>query len=266
MKFSEFDKQMRVYENFLDKTIEPNTYFVARLDGRGFSNFTENTLSLEKPFSDRFKELMVLTTLELMNSGFEVIYGYTQSDEISLLFKKDTTVFSRKVRKYNSTLAGTASAVMSMMTRHIATFDCRIIPVPNIETVIDYFRWRQEDCQRNALNGYCYWELKKSGSTSHAADSRLRGLGYDEKVKLLLGMGIDWNDVPQWQKNGIGFSYSEEKHDGLNPITGETNSVTRRTIDVKYDLPAGKDYGALIESIINKDSEHSQDTEEIHII
>ena len=46
-----------------------------------------------------------------MECGFRVIYAYTESDEISLLFAPEETTFGKKVRKYNSILAGEASAV-----------------------------------------------------------------------------------------------------------------------------------------------------------
>ena len=44
---------------------------------------------------------MVDTVKALMNYGFRVIYGYTESDEISLLFHPEENTFARKVRKYN---------------------------------------------------------------------------------------------------------------------------------------------------------------------
>ena len=41
------------------------------------------------------------------------ICKYTQSDEISLMFHRDETLFDRKLRKYNSVLAGEASVSFS---------------------------------------------------------------------------------------------------------------------------------------------------------
>lgn len=54
-------------------------------------------------------------------------------------------------------------------------FDCRIIPLPNIERIQDYFLWRQEDAHRNALNAHCYWLLRKEGLTAQQATSQLEG-------------------------------------------------------------------------------------------
>lgn len=56
-----------------------------------------------------------------MNCGFNVIYGYTESDEISLLFHPQENSFSRKFRKFNSVLAGEASAKFSILLKLIST-------------------------------------------------------------------------------------------------------------------------------------------------
>jgi len=46
---------------------------------------------------------MVTTVEHLMQCGFRVIYGYTQSDEISLLFHRDETAFD--ANSVNTTLS-----------------------------------------------------------------------------------------------------------------------------------------------------------------
>ena len=161
MTFDELDKKMRVYEQSLDQVIDKSKYLVARLDGRGFTKLTKEVCNFEAPFDSRFRDMMVNTVYELMNCGFHVIYGFTESDEISLLFHPREETFGRKVRKYNSVLAGVASAAFSLQLGGIAGFDCRIIPLPDIERVKDYFLWRQEDAHRNALNSHCYWAMRK---------------------------------------------------------------------------------------------------------
>ena len=71
---------------------------------------------------------MTKTVEALMDCGFRVVYGFTESDEISLLFAPEDNAFGRKVRKYNSTLAGEASAAFSLALGQVATFDCRVVP------------------------------------------------------------------------------------------------------------------------------------------
>ncbi len=67
-------------------------------------------------------------------ADFRVVYGFTESDEISLLFATGENVW-QKVRKYNSTLAAEASASFSLALGTAATFDCRMVPLPTLERV-----------------------------------------------------------------------------------------------------------------------------------
>ena len=60
----------------------------------------------------------------------------------SLLFAPNEQLFGRKLRKYNSTLAGEAGAKFSLLIGDMATFDCRISQLPDVELVVNYFRWR----------------------------------------------------------------------------------------------------------------------------
>lgn len=97
MDFELFDKKMRVFEESLDQTIVPEMYMVARIDGRSFTKLTKVKCDFEAPFDVRFRDMMVETLKHLMDCGFRVVYGYTQSDEISLLFHKDETAFSYRI-------------------------------------------------------------------------------------------------------------------------------------------------------------------------
>lgn len=79
MNFDELDKKMRVYEQSLDQVILPETYMVARLDGRGFTKLTKEICKFEAPFDERFRDLMVNTVEALMDCGFRIAYGFTNS-------------------------------------------------------------------------------------------------------------------------------------------------------------------------------------------
>ena len=83
MNFNELDTIMRVYETAHDYSVLPNIYMVARLDGRNFTRLTKDTHKFKAPFDEKFRDYMISTVEHLMNCGFKVIYGYTQSDEIS---------------------------------------------------------------------------------------------------------------------------------------------------------------------------------------
>lgn len=60
---------------------------------------TKEVCDFERPFDARFRDMMLETTKHLMTFGFGVIYGYTQSDEISLLMPANEPAFGRRVRK-----------------------------------------------------------------------------------------------------------------------------------------------------------------------
>ncbi len=119
MNFDELDKKMRVYEQSLDQVLLPETYMVARLDGRGFTRLTKEICKFEAPFDERFRDMMIQTTEAVMSCGFRVVYAFTESDEISLLFDKDEDTFGRKVRKYNSTLAGEAKQTCGFQSKNV---------------------------------------------------------------------------------------------------------------------------------------------------
>lgn len=203
MKFDDLDKKMRVFETAADLCVLPNMYMVARLDGRSFTRLTKEVCQFEAPFDERFRDLMVATTESLMTCGFRVLYAYTESDEISLLFDTEEQLFGRKLRKYNSTLAGEASAQFSLKLGQLARFDCRISQLPSTELVVDYFRWRNEDAARDALNSWCYWTLRKEGQNEQQATKGLLGLSVSQKNELLFQYGINFNDLPNWQKRGV---------------------------------------------------------------
>lgn len=246
MKFDELDEKMRVFETAADYCVPPGIYMVARIDGRSFTRLTKELCQFEAPFDERFRDLMVATTEALMNCGFRVVYAYTESDEISLLFAQDENLFGRKLRKYNSTLAAEASARFSLLLGQVATFDCRISQLPNAELVVDYFRWRNEDAARNALNAYCYWKLRAAGKTVRQATSQIEGLSVAEKNELLFQQGVNFNDVPNWQKRGVGLYWEAYDKPAVNPQTGEQVAARRQRIKRDFDLPMKEAYGEFI--------------------
>ena len=250
MLFEELDKKMRVYEQSLDQVIPPGIYIVARLDGRGFTRLTKEICKFEAPFDIRFRDMMIRTAKALMDCGFRVVYGYTESDEISLLFDTDEDTFGRKVRKYNSTLAGEASAAFSLQLGQAAAFDCRLIPLPNEERVLDYFRWRQEDAHRNSLNSYCYWTLRNEGWSIKDATAELEGRSVSYKNELLFSCGINYDKLPNWQKRGVGIWKETYEKEGFDPVKGETVTAQRNRVKVCEELPRGDEYAGLISSFI----------------
>jgi tRNA(His) 5'-end guanylyltransferase len=251
MKFNELDQTMRIFETAHDHCVLPGLYMVARLDGRGFTRLTREVHNFAAPFDERFRDHMVATVEHLMSCGFRVLYGYTQSDEISLLFHPEETTFNRKLRKYNSILAGEASAAFALRLGAPATFDCRISQLPNAQRVVDYFRWRSEDAHRNALNSHCYWRLRQEGQSVGAATSALEGLSVAAKNELLFQRGINFNDLPRWQKRGVGVYWQSVEKVGFNPLQQQETLVTRRRLQIDRELPMKEAYDGFVALLLH---------------
>lgn len=246
MKFDELDARMRVFETASDHCVLPGMFMAARIDGRSFTKLTKEVHAFEAPYDVRVRDMMVATSEHLMGCGFRVVYAYTQSDEISLLFHPDENTFGRKTRKYLSVIAGEASARFSLLLGDLATFDCRIIELPNAELVRDYFRWRNEDASRNALNAHCYWALRKEGQSVEQATDALKRLSVAEKNELLFRRGLNFNDVPNWQKRGTGIYWETYRKEGRNPATGQAVEAERRRLKVDFELPMKDAYGEFV--------------------
>ena len=250
MNFDELDAKMRAYETSIDQCILSDMYLVAMIDGRSFSRLTKEICDFEAPFDVRFRDMMINTVKGLMDCGFRVVYGFTESDEISLLFHIDEQTFGRKVRKYNSILAGVASATFSLQLGQVAAMDCRLIPLPNIERVQDYFLWRQEDAHRNALNSHCYWLLRKEGMNALDATKMLEGKSVAYKNELLFSRGINFDTLPSWQKRGVGVYWDSVEKVGFNPVKNEEVKTLRRELKVDYQLPLGQEYAKYVVSFL----------------
>lgn len=250
MKFDELDKKMRVFETTHDICVLPKVFMVARIDGRSFTRLTKEVHKFEAPFDERMRDMMTETVRHLMNCGFEVVFGYTQSDEISLLFHPEITSFDRKLRKYNSVLAGEASAKFSLLLGDLAAFDCRICELPTLDLVCDYFRWRNEDAHRNALNAHCYWLLRKQGKSARQATSFMAKKSVAEKNELLFQNGINFNDLPLWQKRGTGLYWEDYEKEAVNKLTGEKVLAKRRRIKIDYDLPMRDEFSEFVRNLL----------------
>jgi tRNA(His) guanylyltransferase len=251
MKFEELDTKLRVFETAHDLCVLPGLFMVARIDGRNFTRLTKEIHKFEAPFDARFRDHMISTVEHLMNCGFRVVYGYTQSDEISLLLHRDETSFGRKLRKLDSILAAEASAKLSLLLGSIAAFDCRISQLPTLSLVVDYFRWRNEDAHRNALNAHCYWMLRKNGESAGAATEKLDRLSVSDKNEMLFQQAnINFNDLPTWQKRGSGLYWESYKKEGTNPMTEEKVFAIRRRIKADIELPMKEDYSEFVRELV----------------
>lgn len=123
-----------------------------RIDGKAFHTFTKG---YEKPFDSEITEAMEFAVYNLCgNSDIPVVFAYTQSDEISLLLRgvgwfHDTQKISSIVASYTTAFFNRELGPTS--SNKPAVFDARVFSLKR-EEVVDYFKWRKMDANRNAIS------------------------------------------------------------------------------------------------------------------
>lgn len=245
MNPKQFEARLRKGERFHDLRLPPDLWAVVRVDGHGFSRFTQT--HYKKPFDPIFHDAMIETARALLGE----LHGrcaYTQSDEISVLLPPDWASFNRKVEKIVSLSAGLASATWTQASGHPAHFDSRVW-LGEASEVGDYFRWRQTDGGRNALNGWCYWTLRNKGATVRSATEELESTSPEAKRALLRQHNIDFDQTPAWQRLGSSLWWENYEKSGVDPLSGETVCATRRRIRVE-ELPQDQAHARLIEAML----------------
>jgi tRNA(His) 5'-end guanylyltransferase len=254
MKIDLLEKKLRVYETTNDLRLSPNMFVIARIDGRNFSRLTRQELKL-KPYDQNMANCMIETAIHVMDCGFKTIYGFTQSDEISLLLDPHNInlTFDGKIRKFISILAGEASAKFSTLLKHHASFDCRIIQLPTIDYVMDYFSWRVSDSVRNCMNAWCYYILRQEGKSPKYAQRELDNKTMSWKNEFMFKHNMNFNDLPAWQKRGFGIYWIDIEKDGYNPITKQSVKVNRKKLFANSKLPLDNEkYRQFIKGLIPK--------------
>lgn len=241
MSWGEFDARMRVFETASDVQVLPGVYMVARLDGRSFTRLTKTELDFEAPFDARFRDLMHGTVRHLFEaSGIRLTFGTTHSDEMSLLFARDESSFGRNLRKLLSVLAGEASAMFTHLLGRPAVFDCRIAQLPRVRDVVEYFVWRSEDAHRNALSAHNYWRLRNEGHSGRQAARKLEGASVSQLNEMLFARGVNFNDLPVWQKRGSAFVWRTHDKSGVDPRSGVVTITQRRHLET-VEPPRSRD-------------------------
>lgn len=234
-----FEQKMRALEYFHSLRILPGAWVVIRVDGRGFSKFTKSRF--QKPFDLEFHKIMVQAASVLLQE-LQGIYAYTESDEISVLFSPNWDFFNRSLEKIVSISASIASATFTHISKTAVNFDSRVWLGVNKSQVVDYFCWRQTDATRCALNGWCYWTLRQAGESARNATAMLDGQSVAFKNELLFQNGINFNDLPTWQRRGVGLYWEEYQKQGYNPLHRKEVVVTRRQIKLDEELPIKEAY------------------------
>lgn len=215
MKNDEFGDRMKAYESaFTSAKIASDKWMAVRIDGRGFSKYTK---SFVKPFDWRITNAMANTTKALVKETHASV-GYTQSDEITLLYPatESERIFGGKVSKINSVFASITTAhfnsYMKPYTDKHAYFDCRTWEVPDDIEASNVLLWRVQDARKNSVSSHFRW------TAGHKA---MQNLSQSEMVQYLIDNDLaDWYDLSNVWKYG---SY-------VKPVVRET-FLTREELE-----------------------------------
>lgn len=200
MKYDDFSVRMKQFESVSQNHLMIRTPVIMRIDGKNFSMWTKG---LQKPFDIKLNSAMAEVTRILCNEIQGAVFGYTQSDEISILIQDWRNLntdrwFGNNVQKMVSISASIATAYFNSIFKHPsntspALFDSRVFNIPK-EEVANYFIWRQKDATRNSIN---------SLAQSKFSQKQLHGKNISQVQDMLMNeYNINWNDVPTRFKRG----------------------------------------------------------------
>lgn len=233
----ELGKRMKLFYEEISKTRLMRRVPVAiRIDGKAFHTFTKG---FQKPFDEVLIKSMQDTMKYLCENIQGCVLGYTQSDEITLIlvdYKKLTSSawFDYEVQKVCSITASMATIafnkyfseninseycvfddelldngdfnpnykneyLIDLYAMHVkasykgAMFDARCFNIPK-EEVANLIYWRQLDATRNSI------QMVGQANFSH---KELQNKSCNQIQDMLMTQkGINWNDLPSYQKRG----------------------------------------------------------------
>jgi len=268
MKKDEHGNRMKLYEKHGIERFMPLLPVCARLDGKCFSKFTKG---FDRPFDSGMINLMQHVT-EILVAETCADIGYTQSDEISLIWKNDKVnsqiFFDSKIQKMVSVLASMCTAYFNANAefflphaKHkLALFDCRAWQVPNITEASNVLLWREKDATKNSVSmlGHEYFSHKQLHKKT----------ANDIQNMLLTQHDVNWSDYPNAFKRGtyvvrnaITSKPSTEEIKLLSPKHNAHNNpdfkVTRHVIEMVNFPPMGK--------VINRNEVYFEGVEPKHM-
>ena len=263
MDHSDLGSRMKAYENCYRVYLPKRQAVIVRIDGRAFHSFTKG---FNRPYDALFASCMWNTTKQLCENISGCVFGYTQSDEISLVlvdYKNINTEpwFGNNLQKIVSISASMATYFFKenfeeairdeyldwyttgtvndekekLLNQHsqayndkLCVFDARAFILPR-EEVSNYIYWRQLDCVRNSIQlaGQAYFSHKQ-----------LQNKNCDQIQEMLWQEHeVNWSKYPTWFKNGVAI-YKQPRKIYHQNEDGIQYSVMRDkwTIDLEMSM------------------------------
>ena len=206
------NRMKKYYEDVFKNCLVRRIPVAIRIDGKAFHTFTRG---FEKPFDRGLMDSMQETMKYLCENIQGCVFGYTQSDEITLIlidYEKLTTSawFDYEIQKMCSISASMATMAFNrifaekvkncdnpeMYEKALkigAMFDARVFNIPK-EEVCNLIFWRQIDASRNSVSmaGRVYFKHKELQNKSTEMIQEMLYTKYN----------INWNDYPTDAKRG----------------------------------------------------------------
>lgn len=243
MEHSDLGKRMKAYEGVTRHYLIKRTPVIIRLDGKAFHTLTKN---FDRPFDDILMQAMQQTMFYLAKETQGCVFGYTQSDEITLVltdYKELNTnaYFDYNIQKLTSVCASIATREFIIAIANLClddenkankyfkgltslAFDARAFNIP-VSEVCNNLVWRQLDCIRNS---------KQMVAQANFSAKELHKKSCDKLVEMLKEKGIDWNSFPSTCKYGTTV-YKESgvwKLDIETPVFTENRNFIEKHLDI----------------------------------
>lgn len=216
-------------EREIEQVLDKRSIWGIRLDGRSFHTFTRG---FDRPFDSDLMEAMNQATVATMESVFSgtVLFGYTQSDEITIVFtdligEKSELPFGGRVSKILSNAASVCGVSFFVAIqekiggRALPSFDARLFRLNSLDEVRDNLHWRRLDARKNAVT------MAASVLASH---KELQGMSTRDRIDLL--QGTEFEHLDEGFFNGRMWVQDEDKGRGLI-LKDATREVADQTID-----------------------------------
>lgn len=70
--------------------------------------------------------------------------------------------------------------------------------------------------------------------------------------ELLFSGNINYNDLPSWQKRGVGLYYTAYEKKGYDPVKEQEVWAVRCRLETELELKTGEEYQKWVVSLLEK--------------